>query len=365
MNSVEKHSHRMWAQRVMMVCGVVVGLSGCKAKQQDSQAEPKPQPVTILQAETKPFPPQEPSPEEAIPSNASEAQTRALSRYNENAWFIQEAMLVAQRAETLNAAISTLVKAGRPDWDRSHPSHQQIRGVEVSARLRPWVEALQTLEPAKRAAALLIADRVVVIEEEDSNLEAPDSEKRSAESKPSENRPKSEAQLQLERIGAQFSYDSTSERNLYVLNWLRQAYELDPNGRAGELVFLLLMKSGFNTSPGCANGDELFRLVLRRGTEYLRQRRSADIEARVHFMMGDAHRDIVALAAGQHGDTYANSATYKPEQANARTKGMAEYRAGLVLDDKSEVSIIAKERLRGLQAGEAPHDTSFYCQIMD
>ena len=57
--------------------------------------------------------------------------------------------------------------------------------------------------------------------------------------------------------------------------------------------------------------------------------------------------------------------TNKPEQANARTKAIAEYRAGLVLDDKSEVSIIAKERLHGLQAGEAPHDTSFYCQIMD
>jgi hypothetical protein len=147
MNSVEKHSHRMWAHRVMVVCGVVFALSGCKAKQQDSQAEPKTQPVAIPQAETKPLPPQEPSLGEAIPSNASEAQTRALSRYNENAWFIQEAMLVAQRAETLNAAISTLVKAGRPDWDRSHPSHQQIRGVEVSARLRPWVEALQTLDP--------------------------------------------------------------------------------------------------------------------------------------------------------------------------------------------------------------------------
>jgi hypothetical protein len=183
-------------------------------------------------------------------------------------------MRVAQRDETLNAAISTLVKAGRPDWDHSNPSHQQIRGVEISARLRPWVDALQTLEPAKRAAALLIADRIVVVEEEDSNLEPPDSEKPPAESKPSENRPKSQAQLQLDRIGAQFSYDSASERNLYELNWLRQAYELDPNGRAGELAFLLLMQRGFNTSPGCKKGNELFREVIQRGMEYLRQQRS-------------------------------------------------------------------------------------------
>ena len=350
---------------MMAVCVVVFALSGCKAKHQDSRTEPETQRVAIPQEQTKPSPPQEASVAEDAPLNASETQLRALRRYKENVWFIQEATRVAQRDDTLNAAISALVNAGRPDWDHSHPSHEQIRGALIAAKLRPWLEALQTLEPAKRAAALLIADRIVIMEEEDGNLEPPDSEKPPAESNPSESRPKSEAQLQLEGIGAQFLYDSTSERNLYALNWLRQAYELDPNGRAGELAFLLLMNRGFNTSPGCENGEELFRQVLRRGTEYLRQRRSADIEARVHFMMGDAYRDIMALAAGQHGETYANSATYKPEEANARTRAIAEYRAGLVLDDKSEASIIAKERLRGLQAGEAPHDTSFYCQILD
>ena len=81
--------------------------------------------------------------------------------------------------------------------------------------------------------------------------------------------------------------------------------------------------------------------------------------------MGDAYRDIVALAAGQHGDTYADSTTYKPENAKARIKAVAEYRAGLLLDEKSDTSRIAKERLRSLQAGEPPHDTTFYCQMLD
>jgi hypothetical protein len=159
------------------------------------------------------------------------------------------------------------------------------------------------------------------MEEEDSNLEPADSEKPPAESKLPRIGRSPKRNFQLERIGAQFSYDSISERNLYVLNWLRQAYELDPNGRAGELAFLLLMKRGFHTSPGCENGNELFRQVLRRGTEYLRQRRSTDVEARVHFMMGDAYRDIVALAAGQHGDTYADSATYKPRRGKRPNQG--------------------------------------------
>jgi len=50
-------------------------------------------------------------------------------------------------------------------------------------------------------------------------------------------------------------------------------------------------------------------------------------DARVHFVIGDAYRDIVALAAGEHGDTYANLPDYKPQAADARTKAIAEYRA--------------------------------------
>jgi hypothetical protein len=37
--------------------------------------------------------------------------------------------------------------------------------------------------------------------------------------------------------------------------------KLDSNGQAGELAFLLLMARGFDTSPGCKNGSELFREV--------------------------------------------------------------------------------------------------------
>ena len=350
-------------QRLVYV--LVFLLSGCQAQRQERPAEPKTQPVAIPQAQTKPSPAQEASLAAATPPNASETEVRALRRYNENTWFIQQAIRIANRDETLTGAILTVVKAGRPDWDNSNSSHQQIRGAEVASRLQPWVETIQTLEPARRAASLLIADQIVVIEEEDGNLEAQDSEKPAAERKPNENRPMSAAQVALERLGAQFSYDPASARNLYALNWLQEAYELDSNGRAGELAFLLLMERGFDTSPGCKNGSELFREVLRRGTEYLRTPRGPQVEARIHFLMGDAYRDIVALAAGQHGDTYADSATYKPEAAKARSNAVAEYRAGLALDDKSETSSIAKERLRSLKAGEAPHDTRFFCQILE
>jgi hypothetical protein len=277
-------------------------------------------------------------------------------------------MQIAPADETLAAGISKMVKAATPDWDHANPSHWGIRGPEIAARLRPWLAMAQTLDPQKQAAALLIADRIVVMEEEGGNLEPPDppdNERPTTEGQTSAQRPRSNAQLELEKLGARFTYEPGSERYFYELNWLQKAYELDPKGQAGDLAFVALMKKGFDTSQTCANGSEQFREVIRWGTEFLREHHTSDVEAQVHFTMGDAYRDIVALAEGPQGDNYVDTNKYKTEAPAARTKATAEYRAGLALDDKSDASLVAKEQLRSLEAGEAPHYARFYCELMD
>jgi hypothetical protein len=342
----------------------VVVSAGCKKKQEDVRTGAKPQ-----EAVAPTPPPSQATPSVAFPETsslekASEQQERALRRYSENAWFVHEAMPTEQWDETLSAQITKLAKAATPDWDHANPSHWKVRGPEVAIRLQPWLAMAQNLEPSKKAAALLVADRIVRMEEEDGNLEPQDTEKATAERAPS-GKSKSTAQIELEKLGARFVYEEGSERYFYVLNWAEEAYALNPKGRAGELVFLALMNTGFDTSPNCAKGSDKFREVIRRGRAFLREHHSRDVEARVHFAMGDAYRDIVALAAGLQGDNYADPNNYRPEAPRARTKAIAEYHAGLALDDKSEASLVAKEHLRSLEAGEAPHDTRFYCQLLD
>ncbi len=336
-------------------------LGGCEKKQQDKPIGPKSESAAALPAPSATSPASQVLGESTPQPQVSEQQLRALRRYNENAWFVHEAMQVVQLEEPLSVGISKLVKAATPDWDHSNPSHWEFRGREVAVRLRPLVEIANKRQPV----ALLIADRIVVMEEEDGNLEPLDSERPAIEGQPLGKRPKSAGQVELEKLGAQFSYEEGSERYFYAFNWLRRAYELDPKGRVGELAFLLLMERGFDASPNCASGSEQFREVIARGSQYLRERRSADVEARVHFMVGDAYRDIVTLAEGNRGDTYADSGKYKPEAADARTKAMAEYRAGLALDEKSEAALIATQRLRSLEAGKAPSDWRFYCQQLE
>lgn len=346
------------------LCLTVVLLSGCGKKQQDLEATPKPQQT----AATVPYSPaaaSKDSGESATPAKPSEQQERALRSYNENAWFVHEAMQAAHWDETQTTGIMKLMKAATPDWDHANPSHWQIRGPDISVSLRPWLAKAQNLEPSKQASALLIADRIVKIEEEDDNLEPQDTERSATEGARSGKPPKSMAQVTLEKLGARFAYDEGSERYFYMLNWLQQAYELDPKGRAGELAFVALMSRGFDTSRNCTNGSDQFREVIRRGTAFLGERHNADIEARVHFSMGDAYRDIVALAAGLQGESYADPNNYKSEAPAARTKAIAEYHAGLGLDDKSEAALVAKQHLQSLDAGELPDRARFYCQLLD
>lgn len=363
----------MGTRRLTVVALALIVFAGCKKKQNDPPTAPKPQQAAAPAASAS-----APTPSPAAPSAStgeatptakpSEQQERALKRYNENAWFIQQAMLIASTDETLTAGISKMVKAATPDWDHANPTHWEIRGPEVAVRLRTWLAMSQTLEPPKQAAALLIADRIVVMEEEDGNLEPPDRPDNvgpTTEGQTSPPRPKSSAQLELEKLGARFTYEPGSERYFYELNWLQKAYELDPKGQAGDLAFVALMKRGFDTSQTCANGSEQFREVIRRGTEFLREHHAGEVEAQVHFTMGDAYRDIVALAEGLQGDNYVDTTKYKPEAPAARAKSIAEYRAGLALDGKSQASLIANEQLRSLDAGEAPHYARFYCQLID
>src|SRR5262249_21393934 len=146
-------------------------LSGCKKKEQDVQGPPKPQQTTATPALSSSPVPSIASGESAPPEKASEQQERALRRYNENTWTVQQTMQLGPWNETQSAIIARLVKAAAPDWDHANPTHAEIRGPEIAARLRPWIETAGKQTAAKQAAALLIADRIVKMEEEDDNLE--------------------------------------------------------------------------------------------------------------------------------------------------------------------------------------------------
>src|SRR6266853_4395334 len=132
---------------LILGCLMFVVLAGCGKKQHDVQVAPKPEQAPASSVPSSPATGSEVPGEMASSAKPSEQQARALRRYNENAWFVHEAMQAAQLDGTLSAGISRLVKAATPAWDHANPSHWEIRGPEVATRLRPLLEIATKEKP--------------------------------------------------------------------------------------------------------------------------------------------------------------------------------------------------------------------------
>jgi len=79
--------------------------------------------------------------------------------------------------------------------------------------------------------------------------------------------------------------------------------------------------------------------------------------AHVHFMVGDAYSDIVAIAGGESGGNGEyESAQFEGEADSARAKALAHYRAGLAVDNSSENAKDAWRQAWHLAAGLLPSE---------
>ena len=79
-----------------------------------------------------------------------------------------------------------------------------------------------------------------------------------------------------------------------------------------------------------------------------------------HFLVGEAYRDIVALAHGA-GDIYADSSRYGAEAGPAALKAIEHYRAAMRAAPGSEAARQSWRRAWWLTAGLVPKDLRFYC----
>ena len=136
----------------------------------------------------------------------------------------------------------------------------------------------------------------------------------------------------LTSLGAGYVYGELGAAFEYTGNWLRAARTLDPGGPVGELAFLVQLEAGFG-EPLCngPHAGEWFRAVIDEGERYLRAPHDRAYTARVHLLVADAYRDIVALANGAAGD-YADPSRYRSEEPAARARAVEHYRAAITAE---------------------------------
>jgi hypothetical protein len=137
---------------------------------------------------------------------------------------------------------------------------------------------------------------------------------------------------------------------------------MNPDSRIGELAFITLMETGFETSGTCRDqGGNGFRAVLKERREFLRRKPDSGLQSDIHRLMADAFSDIMALANGGGYDESV-SAEYKPEGASSRARAIEEYRLAFAAPvPSSSRTRKAWRNASRLMAGLTPGRTHFYC----
>jgi hypothetical protein len=229
--------------------------------------------------------------------------------------------------------------ADQPELEKSR--------VAVLPVLRDWLRAVKRLPPTRRAAGLYAADQLLSTASENGWLDLIDKEK-------------TDLRSALQAIGASFEYDELGGCYVYSNNWLGEARKLDPDGVMGQMAVLVTLARG--GTGIIAIGGDFFRTVIVEGEHLLARNLDAATTAQLHFIVGDAYSDIVALAGGAEPD-YDDPAKYKDEADSAHTKALEHYRAGLAVDGISENAKDAWLQAWHLSAGLLP--TTRYVYIYD
>jgi len=164
----------------------------------------------------------------------------------------------------------------------------------------------------------------------------------------------------LEAIGARFNRSELGGAWVYERTWLGQARAADRDSPLGQHILLLQLANAFDFSGTCREGAEGFRRVIDNGERYLERVPTSPIAAAVHFLVGEAYRDIVALAHGA-GDIYADSSQYSAEAGDAARQAIEHYKAATRAGADSATAQAAWRRAWMLKAGLAPREVRFYC----
>jgi hypothetical protein len=222
---------------------------------------------------------------------------------------VEEAIVLTQvKGSPADAIRAVLTRVAAADHPRGFPDDEKLR---VYADVARWVRATADLPAGPRAAALVVADHLVSMVGEIPGREH-------------------ESVRALEASGARLNWVEFGNDWALTHEWLKQAWQLDRGGRAGEMAFQALMEMGFETSGECRDQrGEGFRAVLARGEAFLRELPDSRIRGDVHLMMARAAGTIVTLGTsgwgGSSPDLY--QARYRRESAAARARALEHYRA--------------------------------------
>lgn len=247
--------------------------------------------------------------------------------------------LDSARAESLFALRERALQ-----WQWDDDSDEPLVDSAYLATLEDWVRRSHNLSNQQRAAALLIADRVLGAGAV--SFYVPDGPY--------------ETQRRLKAIGAKFGLAPISHEEVHTGNWLREAQALDP--AVGDIAAVFRLSGGWLGGVACEGGEEQFLSVIREGEAMLRRLRDPELLAQVHLLLAKAYGDIVAVGSGATSAAeYLDDKPYRARVDEARRRALEHYRAALPsVRGRETIHKVRREAWR-LGAGFPPLRTRFVC----
>jgi len=217
-----------------------------------------------------------------------------------------------------------------------------VSAARVAAVLANWICAAQALPPPRHAAALLAADRLL----SDAWFLTTLSDSAAAS-----------ARDVLAAIGVPPHYNDIGAGGFsYADEWLHVAADLDPEGRAGQTAGLLLLRYS------CASSLAEYDSLIARGETLAAKALDPRIRREAHFIVADAYRDIVALAAGETAEMETDATRYPPRASLARQKAIDHYAAALASDSTSWMAVGVLDDYHRLQTGKPLEGLHLFCR---
>ncbi len=261
----------------------------------------------------------------------------------------------AVRLSAVDTALWTPLRRALPPADRTGDTAFSADGrSRLAQAFRRWLAAANAQPAGRRAAALFVADQVLA---RTWDLVLCDNPLLCGRMDTTRLRP-------WRAMGARFTH--VTGRNdywTYTGGWLDEIPGLGLDGPVSNAVFVMMMAGGFPAPGGCSAGAEPFRTVITKGEAWLARHSEHPSRRAVHFLVGDAYRDIVALAhgAGAPGGEDADSSRYLEQAPAALGKALEHYRLVITPGDTSLVGREAWRRAWWLMAGLPPLETRFAC----
>jgi hypothetical protein len=277
----------------------------------------------------------------APPATADLVATRGE---RESEYFERQLLLVnrwVKRSGIPAGAAAGLVEAARQSRDQTG-KRTFLTPDQLVTSLQAWVKAAGAQDSVKRAAAYLVADRVLRITWRPFLLTDPNQQKAQRE--------------KLKVMGAESQLSEASGEIEYQGNWLQMAQRLDPTGPMGQRASVILLEAD------CAGGQspDAYHSIIQRLEGLVASAADSEVRFTTQILEADAYRDIVALAQGL-GKTNADSTKFLPEAEAAKTKAIALYEAALAVDSTSRLARGGKLAHDRLTSGQPLDHVRFFC----